>query len=104
MTNTNPTSSVKTDQSKQSTPHSITETDNHSPPPPPLPETNFSFLYRVKMDVTVNAPIILLPYKDQALLLDCGLITVKTNLDIINEYYDTNKDLQLNDGREFMKI
>ena len=50
---------------------------------------SFSFLYRVKLNVTVNAPIILLPYKYQAVLLDCGLITVKTNLELISNYFDS---------------
>jgi hypothetical protein len=48
---------------------------------------NFSFIYRIKLDVTVNAPIIILPYADQALLLDCGIIRVQTDLDILNSYY-----------------
>lgn len=57
-------------------------------------DSHFSFLYRIKLDVTVNAPIILIPYKDQAMLLDCGLIKVQTNLEIIHNYFETNKQIQ----------
>ena len=55
----------------------------------------FSFLYRVKLDVTVNAPIIIIPYKEHAILLDCGLITVQSNLEIIDNYFET-KQVELN--------
>ena len=54
-------------------------------------QPKFSFIFRVKLDVTVNAPIIILPYEDnQALLLDCGLITVQTNLDLDENYYESS--------------
>ncbi len=62
-------------------------------------DSYFSFLYRTKLDVTVNAPIILLPYNDQAVLLDCGLITVQTNLEIVQNYFEnvpTTNDENLN--------
>lgn len=61
--------------------------------PEPLEEetkNNFEFLLRVKLDVTVNAPLIILPENSSssnALLLDCGLITMKTHLDILKNYY-----------------
>lgn len=35
----------------------------------------------------MNAPIIILPFNGQALLLDCGLITVLTNQEILTDYY-----------------
>ena len=57
----------------------------------------FSFLYRVKLNVTVDAPIIIVPQNScsiNALYLDCGVITVKTNLEIQKNYY----------GKENVKI
>ena len=54
-------------------------------------QPKFSFIFRVKLDVTVNAPIIILPYEnDQALLLDCGLVTVQTDLDLDEKYYESS--------------
>ena len=53
-------------------------------------QENFSFLYRIKLDVTINAPIIIVPQhsaSSNAVLLDCGTITVKTAQEILNTYY-----------------
>ena len=57
----------------------------------PNVEDFFSFLYRVKLDVTVNAPIIIIPDGSgdrNAILLDCGLIKVQTSLEILDKYYE----------------
>lgn len=55
-------------------------------------EDLFSFLYKVKLDVTVDAPIIIVPHKSNdeknALLLDCGQIKVLTTLEILDKYYE----------------
>ncbi len=43
------------------------------------------------MDVTVNAPIIIIPHhitKNNALMLDCGLIKVQTSLEILDKFYE----------------
>ena len=54
----------------------------------------FDFLYRVKLDITLNAPVIFLTPSDelsssQALFLDCGLIIVKSHLDILGDYWSS---------------
>jgi hypothetical protein len=56
-----------------------------------IAKNKFSFLNRIKLDIIVNAPIIIIPEQSSslnALLLDCGLIKIKTNLDILDHYYD----------------
>ena len=55
----------------------------------------FDFLYRVKLDITLNAPVIFLTPSDQlgssqALFLDCGLITIKSQTkEILNGYWSS---------------
>ena len=66
-------------EAKKEGEHTATENNNTA--------KDLSFIYRVKLDVTVNAPIIILPTSNQAVLLDCGLITVKTNQEILTDYY-----------------
>jgi vacuolar protein sorting-associated protein 13A/C len=54
----------------------------------------FTFLYRIKLDVTINAPIIVVPQNSSssnALLLDCGIMTIRTNLDLMSNYYKNEK-------------
>jgi hypothetical protein len=58
-------------------------------------ETAFAFLFRVKLDVNVDAPIIIIPKHSNsfdALQIDCGFITIKTSLQVKNTYYETTKN------------
>ena len=60
-------------------------------------ESDFSFSSRVKLDVTINAPLIIVPEtasSNKALLLDCGVLIVKTNLSI-NQNYFQKQDVEL---------
>lgn len=60
-------------------------------------ESDFSFTSRVKLDVTINAPLIIVPEtasSNKALLLDCGVLIVKTNLSI-NQNYFQKQDVEL---------
>lgn len=52
--------------------------------------SSYSFLYRIKLDVKIDAPIIIVPESVtsmSALLLDCGLITIRTSQIVRNSYY-----------------
>ena len=62
---------------------------------------HFSFLSRIKLNIVVNAPIIIVPEHSlslNSLLLDCGTITIKTSLDIKKNYFEDNKNLILNEN------
>lgn len=80
---------------------SIQDVQNKAPPSPSQEENvDFSFVTRVKLDVTVNAPLIVVPENPtskNALLLDCGILTVKTDLTVLKKYYE-NKDLELDEN------
>ena len=55
---------------------------------------NFKFLYRIKLDVKLDAPIVFVPLsldKQESILLDCGSISVNTNLDIMKNYFKSAK-------------
>ena len=79
------------------------QSNTMSPKPQTQTQSNsltdyFAFLYRIKLNVTVEAPIIIVPQNSEsnnALLLDCGTITVKTNLEILKSYY-TREDFKIN--------
>jgi hypothetical protein len=50
----------------------------------------FKFLNRIKLDVKLDAPIIFVPLsidKSESILLDCGSISINTNLDIMKNYF-----------------
>jgi hypothetical protein len=56
----------------------------------------YIFLYRIKLDLTINAPIIIVPQSSHsvnALLLDCGTITINTSLKIMDKYYENEEKL-----------
>lgn len=51
----------------------------------------FEFLTRIKLDVTINAPLIIVPqnaHSQNALLLDCGVVTIATSLNVLKNYYE----------------
>ena len=59
------------------------------------PADAFKFVYRIRLDVKLDAPIIFVPLgfdQPEAMLLDCGSITVKTNLDILKKLFQIGKD------------
>lgn len=50
----------------------------------------FEFFTRIKLDVTINAPLIVVPESmtsSNALLLDCGVVTMRTSLSVLKNYY-----------------
>ena len=58
------------------------------------PADAFKFVYRIRLDVKLDAPIIFVSLgfdQPEAMLLNCGSITVKTNLDILKNYYKSEK-------------
>lgn len=58
----------------------------------------FEFFTRIKLDVTINAPLIIVPESaglaSSALLLDCGVITVRTSLNVLKNYYSNTAEQQ----------
>jgi hypothetical protein len=64
-------------------------------------EDGFSFPPRIQLDIKVDAPLILVPenlVSKNALLLDCGVLTIKTNLNILKNYYHS-KDVAIDKRR-----
>lgn len=64
-------------------------------------EDGFSFPPRIQLDIKVDAPLILVPenlVSKNALLLDCGVLTIKTNLNILKNYYHS-KDIEIDKRR-----
>ncbi len=56
----------------------------------PADNNTFAFLFKVKLDITIHAPVIYVPENSSspnALLLDCGVITIRTSLEIQKNYY-----------------
>ena len=52
-------------------------------------EISLNFVYKTKMDLIVNAPLIIIPQNSKsknAVLIDCGKICTKTSLLITHEY------------------
>jgi len=52
-------------------------------------EISLNFVYKTKMDLIVNAPLIIIPQNSKsrnAVLIDCGKICTKTSLSILHEY------------------
>ncbi len=85
-TSTNP-SEVKEDSSSSSNQPSQKQ---EVAPQKASDNNRFAFLFKVKLDVTINAPIIYVPENSSspnALLLDCGLITIRTSLEIERNYF-----------------
>ena len=57
----------------------------------------FDFATRVRLDVTINAPLIIVPENSNssnAILLDCGVVTVRTSLSVLKDYY-LKKDVEI---------
>ena len=59
----------------------------------------FEFITRIKLDVTVNAPLIVVPHPlgDEALQLDCGLLYVSTTFEALTDYYGLTSIKTLHD-------
>ena len=53
-------------------------------------EDPFSFITRIKLDVTVNAPLVIVPQltSEHGLQLDCGVLTVRTTFDVLSKFYE----------------
>ncbi|CAF0704730.1 unnamed protein product [Brachionus calyciflorus] len=54
----------------------------------------FVFLYRIKLDVNIEAPIIIVPENSASfhgLVLDCGKLTIQTRLDIKYDYFKSKR-------------
>lgn len=52
---------------------------------------DFSYVFRIKFDVTLHAPIIILPLtptSKDAVLFDCGTATVKSSQEVLYDYYE----------------
>lgn len=88
----------ETEQQEATTIQNLTETKTSEIEIRNQPEeSDFSFSSRVKLDVTINAPLIIVPEtasSNKALLLDCGVLIVKTNLSI-NQNYFQKQDVEL---------
>ena len=61
-------------------------------------DLKFEFFTCIKFDVTINATLIIVPESaglaSSALLLDCGVITVRTSLNVIKNYYSNTVEQQ----------
>ena len=56
-------------------------------------EISLNFVYKTKMDLIVNAPLIIIPQNSKsknAVLIDCGKISTETSLLITREYNQSN--------------
>lgn len=62
-----------------------------------IDDFKFDFATRVRLDVTINAPLIIVPENSSssnAILLDCGVVTVRTSLSVLKDYY-VKKDVEI---------
>jgi hypothetical protein len=63
-------------------------------------DDRFAFLFKVKLNVTINAPIIYVPESSSSLnslLLDCGLVRIGTSLEIQKNYFAKLDPASLNE-------
>ena len=54
----------------------------------------FEFLYRIKLDIDIEAPLVIVPeslLSVNALMLDCGHLTIQTKLEIDKNYFSSKK-------------
>ena len=54
----------------------------------------YDFIYRMKLDVTVNAPILIVPESSKSrkgLLLDLGDLALVSNYEVQKDYYQNKK-------------
>lgn len=57
----------------------------------------FEFLYRIKLDIDIEAPLVIVPeslISMNALMLDCGHLTIQTELEIDKNFLNSKKALQ----------
>ena len=57
-------------------------------------ELNLNFVYKTKMDLVVNAPLIIIPQNSKsknAVIIDCGEIRTETSLLIQHEYFESTE-------------
>lgn len=62
-----------------------------------IDDFKFDFATRVRLDVTINAPLIIVPENSSssnAILLDCGVVTMRTSLSVLKDYY-LKKDVEI---------
>jgi hypothetical protein len=56
--------------------------------------SELKFISKTKLDVTINAPLIIIPQNSKSnsgLQLDCGVIRLTTTLDILRDYFEKTK-------------